>query len=57
MTPGRYVGSEVIDEDDEQFEMKIEGLIAELEQQFEESNSLERSIKKSLKELNYGLGK
>jgi len=57
LTPGRYVGSEVIDEDDEQFEMKIEGLIAELEQQFEESNSLERSIKKSLKELNYGLGK
>ncbi|MDZ4159208.1 MAG: class I SAM-dependent DNA methyltransferase [Anaerolineaceae bacterium] len=51
LTPGRYVGAEDIEEDDEPFEQKMERLTKELEAQFEESAKLETAIRTNLKRL------
>ncbi len=54
LTPGRYVGTEEVDEDDEPFEEKMKRLTTELEHQFEEGARLEASIRRSLRGLGYG---
>jgi type I restriction enzyme M protein len=54
LTPGRYVGAAEIEEDDEPFDEKMARLTKELEIQFEESKKLENTIRKNLKDLNYG---
>lgn len=51
LTPGRYVGSEVIEEDNEVFEAKMKRLTTELNQQFDQSKELEEKIKANLKKL------
>jgi len=51
LTPGRYVGSEIIEEDNEVFEEKISRLTNDLYKQFEESKDLEKKIKDNLKNL------
>ena len=51
LTPGRYVGSEAVEEDDESFAEKMERLTAELNEQFEKSHELETKIKTSLEKL------
>jgi type I restriction-modification system DNA methylase subunit len=51
LTPGRYVGIEDIEDDDEPFEEKIERLIVKLEAQFAESSRLEVAIRKNLQRL------
>ena len=48
LTPGRYVGIEEIEEDDEEFEKKMERLTTELWKQMEEEKKLNREIKKNL---------
>jgi type I restriction enzyme M protein len=53
LTPGRYVGAEEIEEDDEPFEEKIRRLTAKLGEQFAESTKLEAEIRRNLKELGY----
>ena len=53
LTPGRYVGVEEIEEDDEEFEEKMKRLTSELKQQFVQSNKLEVDIKKNLKGIGY----
>ncbi len=53
LTPGRYVGSEEIEEDDEAFENKIKRLTVELYSQFEESRKLESEINDNLRKINY----
>lgn len=53
LTPGRYVGSAELEEDDEPFEQKITRLTKELETQFEESEKLEEMIRAGLGKLNY----
>lgn len=55
LTPGRYVGLEEENEDDEPFEEKMERLAGELKTLFEESNKLEKDIKTQLRELGYGI--
>ncbi|MGB4609229.1 MAG: class I SAM-dependent DNA methyltransferase [Saccharofermentanales bacterium] len=55
LTPGRYVGLEEIEDDDEPFEEKMERLTTELSQLFEESHKLEDLIKKNLGEIGYEL--
>jgi type I restriction enzyme M protein len=52
LTPGRYVGAAPQEEDSEPFEQKMQRLTAELEKQFEESDSLEKEIKRNLEEIN-----
>lgn len=53
LTPGRYVGTEVREKDDEAFEEKMKRLMGELSKQFKKSNKLESEIKKNLKSLGF----
>ncbi len=54
LTPGRYVGAEVADEDGAHFEEKMDELTAKLFEQFEKSDVLKNNIKKNLEMLLYG---
>ncbi|HQE93477.1 MAG TPA: class I SAM-dependent DNA methyltransferase [Anaerolineae bacterium] len=51
LTPGRYVGIEEAEDDDEPFEEKLERLTAVLEAQFAESAKLEAAIRENLRGL------
>lgn len=51
LTPGRYVGSEAIEDDGEPFTIKFPRLLAELESQFSESDKITDQIRKNLKSL------
>lgn len=51
LTPGRYVGSEATEDDDEPFEVKFPRLVAELEGQFTESDKLTARIRQNLRML------
>ena len=53
LTPGRYVGSDYIEEDDEVFEEKMKRLTVELGEQFKESKELEERVRKNLKEIGF----
>jgi len=54
LTPGRYVGAEAIEDDDEPFEEKMARLTATLEEQLAEADRLEKVIRENLKGLGYG---
>ena len=54
LTPGRYVGTEVEEEDDEEFAKKMQKLLSELKQQMEESARLDEDIKKNLERIGFG---
>ncbi len=51
LTPGRYVGAEQVEDDDEPFEEKVKRLTAKLEEQFAESARLEQAIRENLRRL------
>ncbi len=51
LTPGRYVGAEEVEEDDEAFSEKMQRLTTELNEQFEKSHELEAKIKANLNEI------
>ncbi|NYB52071.1 MAG: SAM-dependent DNA methyltransferase [Methanobacteriaceae archaeon] len=53
LTPGRYVGFAEEEEDPEEFEEKMRKLTSELRDQFQESERLEKEIRKNLKMLGY----
>ncbi|MGL6298400.1 MAG: type I restriction-modification system subunit M [Methanobacteriaceae archaeon] len=53
LTPGRYVGFKEEDDDGVPFEEKMEGLVKELGELFEESDRLEGEIKKRLGEIGF----
>lgn len=55
LTPGRYVGTEDAEEDDEQYELKIDRLVRTLETQFNESNNLETIIRQRLRGIIDGI--
>ncbi len=54
LTPGRYVGAEEIEDDDELFEVKMRSLTEKLEKEFAESARLEQEIRRNLQVLGYG---
>jgi type I restriction enzyme M protein len=54
LTPGRYVGAEAAEEDDEPFDEKMKRLTATLRQQTAEAAKLDAAIAANLKELGYG---
>jgi type I restriction enzyme M protein len=54
LTPGRYVGAEEVEDDDEPFDEKMKRLTATLYEQFAESARLEKAIRKNVKGLGYG---
>jgi len=51
LTPGRYVGAEAQEEDNEPFQEKMQRLATTLDQQFAESARLEQAIRENLKAL------
>lgn len=53
LTPGRYVGTEEVEDDGELFGDKMARLTAQLKTQFAESDRLEAEIKKNLAGLGY----
>jgi type I restriction enzyme M protein len=53
LTPGRYVGVVEEEEDDEEFEAKMERLTSELSKQMEEGKKLDEEIKKNLKNIGF----
>ncbi len=53
LTPGRYVGAEALEEDDEPFEEKMQRLTAKLDGQLRESAKLEKIIRENLGNLGY----
>lgn len=55
LTPGRYVGAEEVEDDDESFEQKVQQLAAQLSKQMEESRKLDEEIRKNLKGLGYDI--
>ncbi|MFM7409153.1 MAG: type I restriction-modification system subunit M [Cuspidothrix sp.] len=55
LTPGRYVGAEEIEDDDESFDEKMLHLTAKLDQQFTESSKLEVMIRENLRGLGYNI--
>jgi len=53
ITPGRYVGIESNDDDQEPFEKKMERLSAELREDFQKSDNLKQKIDKTLQEVGF----
>jgi type I restriction enzyme M protein len=53
LTPGRYVGTEDIEEDDEPFEEKMKRLTAKLEQEFTEGSRLENQIRQTFRRVTW----
>ena len=51
LTPGRYVGAEEAEDDDEPFEEKVKRLTEKLDEQFKESARLESAIRANLRRL------
>ena len=56
LTPGRYVGIEEVEEDDEEFEEKMKRLTAELSEQMKEGQKLDQDIKKNLESIGWKVG-
>ena len=54
LTPGRYVGIEEQEEDDEPFEEKMTRLTSELFEMFDKSHDLENEIRRKLGVIGYG---
>ncbi len=54
LTPGRYVGTEALEDDREPFEEKMKRLVEQLREQQAEAAKLDEAIAASLKELGYG---
>lgn len=54
LTPGRYVGAEAAEEDDESFEQKMQRLSVALREQQDEAYKLDKIIFANLRELGYG---
>jgi len=54
LTPGRYVGAEDLEEDDEPFEEKMERLYGTLVEQQAEATRIDSTITANLAELGYG---
>lgn len=54
LTPGRYVGAEEAEDDDEPFDEKVKRLTMKLDEQFRESAQLEQAIRENLRRLKHG---
>jgi type I restriction enzyme M protein len=54
LTPGRFVGAGVVDEDDEPFDEKMHRLVATFQQQQPSAAKLDAAIAANLRELGYG---
>ena len=55
LTPGRYVGAEDVEEDDEAFEEKMPRLAAALRERFAKRAVLEKQVNQSMEGMGYGI--
>jgi type I restriction enzyme M protein len=55
LTPGRYVGTEAADDDDEAFNEKMERLTAQLAEQMAKGSELDALIREKLGAMGYGV--
>jgi type I restriction enzyme M protein len=55
LTPGRYVGAEEIEDDDEVFAEKMQRLAAQLTEQMQQSQAMDTEIKKQLARVGFKL--
>jgi len=55
LTPGRYVGAEAVEDDDEAFAEKMERLTAQLAEQMAKGAELDAVIREKLGALGYGV--
>ena len=55
LTPGRYVGTEAVEDDDEAFAEKMERLTAQLAEQMAKGAELNAVIRQKLGALGYGV--
>lgn len=55
LTPGRYVGIEEVEEDDEEFDEKMKRLTSELSEQMKKGQELDGEIRKNLEGIGYEL--
>ena len=55
LTPGRYVGAQAVEDDEEAFEEKMSALTSQLSEQFAQSDLLEAEIKRNLAGLGYDI--
>jgi len=53
LTPGRYVGAEEEEEDEELFEEKMKRLTSQLGEQMKEGQKLDAEIKKNLESVGF----
>jgi len=53
LMPGRYVGTEEIEDDGVPFDEKMNALTAKLGEQFTKGTELEKTIRKNLKGIGY----
>ena len=53
LTPGRYVGAEAVEEDDEPFDDKMQRLTNRLQEQFKDGAKLQKAILKNLARLGF----
>jgi type I restriction enzyme M protein len=53
LTPGRYVGAEAVEDDDEPFDDKMKRLVSQLREQQAEASKLNKAIWANLKALGY----
>ena len=51
LTPGRYVGAETVEDNDEPFDQKVQQLAAQLAARIQESRKLDEEMRKNLKGL------
>lgn len=54
LTPGRYVGAEEVEDDDEAFAEKMQRLVGQLAEQMKKGAELDAVIKNNLEKLGYG---
>jgi type I restriction enzyme M protein len=54
LTPGRFVGAEAVEDDDEPFDTRMRRLVEMLDAQIAESTRLEKSIRSGLRGFGYG---
>jgi len=55
LSPGRYTGSEEVDDDDDAFKERLDEIVGELKGLFGRSDALRVEVKKGMKELGYEL--
>ena len=53
LTPGRYVGAEAVEDSDEGFEVKMQGLTEKLGEQMAKGAELDKLIRQKLRGLGY----